>query len=343
MSVKITSIGLDIAKDVFQVHATDRDGNCVLARRLRRAEMMDFFARHKACIVGIEACNTAHHWGRSLASLGHDVRLIHPSYVRPFVKRGKTDALDAQAINEAVLQKNMRFVSVKSVEQQATTMIFRTRQLMIRQRVQTSNALRNHLAELGIVANVGMSSLKRLVALVRGEEGQRLPEAALAALEPIVEQIDNLSNRIDVLNKQITTLAQRDTDMQRLMTIPGIGPITAAAIKTAVQDPHAFRTARHFAAWLGLTPRIHASGEATFLGRITKMGDRKLRSLLVGGATAALRVANEDSALGRWLLRLRRRRPFKVVAVALANKMARIAWALLVKGGIYNPTSLTTN
>lgn len=332
----ITNIGLDIAKDVFHVFATNREGIPVISRKLKRGDVMPFMAKVPPCTIGIEACNTGHHWARALSALGHTVKLIHPHYVKSFVKRGKSDAIDAEAINEAVSRRGMRFVPMKSVDQQATTMIFRARTLLVRQRIQASNALRNHLSELGIIANAGMHNVKILVAIVRDREKHGLPKAALVALDIIVHQIENLAAQIHALDREILRLARADEDMRRLMTIPGVGPVTAAAVRTAVVDPKAFKSAKHFAAWLGLTPKISSSGGTTVLGRISKMGDGTLRSLLVSGATSAIRIAKGDEQTGRWLLRLKERKPFKVVAVALANKMARIIWALLVKGGIYN-------
>lgn len=341
----IASVGLDIAKEVFQVYGAGKIGNEVVNRRFRRAEIASFFEKLPPCIVGIEACNSGHYWARTISAFGHDVRLIHPHYVKQFVKRGKTDAIDAEAINEAALRRGMRFVPVKTAEQQATTMIFRARNLMVRQRIQAANALRSHLAELGIVTRTGLANLKVVSHAVRHDDFGVLPDAAKSSLELIVQQIEQLSEQVRQLDRQILTLANRDSDMQRLMTIPGIGPITAAAIKTSVVDIKDFKSARHFAAWLGLTPKVYSSGGHTVLGRISKMGDRTLRSLLVSGATSALRVAKADERTGQWLLRLRERRPFKVAAVALANKMARVVWALLAKGGTYRtlPLALADN
>jgi transposase len=332
---KTIAVGLDIAKNVFHAFGTNADGEPTVNRSLRRTEVIAFFERLPRALIGMEACGSAHHWARVLVALGHDVRLIHPSYVGPLVKRGKTDAIDAEAIAEAVTRKGMRFVPVKSAAQQATGMLFATRTLIVRQRIQASNALRTHLSELGIVATVGLSNVKGLIEIVRDEHS--LPELAFNALEHLASQIESFGRQISALDKQILALARRDPDMHRLMTIPGVGPVTAAAIRTAVPDISGFRTSRHFAAWLGLTPKVYSSGGSTYLGRISKMGNRALRTLLVGGATSALRVAKDDTVTGRWLLRLRQRRPYKVVAVALANKTARVIWALLTKGGEYSP------
>jgi transposase len=278
----------------------------------------------------MEACGTAHYWAREVAALGHEVRLIPPAYVKPFVKRGKTDAGDAEAIGEAVTRKTMRFVPVKTAGQQAATMVLKTRALLVRQRTQAVNALRAHLAELGIIVAVGMAKVAALGAIVRDETDDRLPPAARFALLAVVDQIDALADQIDRLERSIVTEAKRDEDMRRLTTIPGVGAITAATIKSL-----GFRSGRHFAAWLGLAPRPHSSGGKERSGRISKMGNPELRTLLVIGATSVLRIVRNDARARSWLTALLARRPFKVAAVALANKMARIIWALLNRGGIY--------
>ncbi len=331
----VATIGLDIAKNVFQVYGADADGAPLFNRKLYRADVLNFFARLPRCLVGLEACGTAHYWARCIAKLGHDVRLIHTAYVKPYVKRGKTDAYDAQAIAEAVTRKTMRFVPIKSDDQQAVTMIFRTRSLFVRQRVQATNALRAHLAELGFIANTGLASFKLLAAVVRGADGTGLPKMARDALEDIVQQIELLSERVKKLDQEITARANRDEDMLRLMTIPGIGPQIAAAVKTIAPDLSGFESARHFAAWIGLTPKSHSSGGRKRLGHISKMGNRELRSLLYLAGATVLGTVKDDSAMVRWSKRLRARRPFKVAAVAVANKLARIIWALSIKGGVY--------
>jgi len=271
--------------------------------------------------------------GREIAALGPEVRLIPPSYVKPFVKRGKTDAGDAEAVGEAVT-RTMCFVPVKTARPQAAT-VLKTRALLVRQRTQAVNALRAHLAELGIIAAVGMAKVAALVAIVRDETDARLPPAARFALMAVVDQIDALAGQIDRLERSIVTEAKRDEDMRRLTTIPGVGAITAATIKSFLPDPGGFKSGRHFAAWLGLAPRPHSSGGKERLGRISKMGNPELRTLLVIGATSVLRIARNDARARPWLTALLARRPFKVAAVALANKMARIIWALLNRGGIY--------
>ena len=332
---QVSTIGLDLAKHVFQAHGADAEGLPVFNRKLRRSEVLRFFAKLPPCLVGMEACGGAHYWAREIAALGHEVRLIPPAYVKPFVKRGKTDAADAEAISEAVTRKTMRFVPIKTADQQAAAMVLKTRALLVRQRTQAVNALRAHLAELGIIAAAGLAKVEVLVTIVRDETDARLPSAARFALMTLANQIEGLANEIEQLAHAIIAEAKCDADTRRLMTIPGVGAVTAAAIKAFVPDPGGFKSGRHFAAWLGLTPRSHSSGGKERLGGISKMGNSTLRSLLVLGATAVLRFARNDARARPWLKALLARRPFKVAAVALANKMARVAWALLNKGGIY--------
>ncbi|MBO0718329.1 MAG: IS110 family transposase [Rhizobiales bacterium] len=334
----VSTIGLDLAKHVFQIHGADAEGSPVFNRQLRRSEVLRFFAKLPPCLVGMEACASAHYWARQIGALGHEVRLIPPVYVKPFVKRGKSDAADAEAISEAVIRKTMRFVPVKTAEQQAAAMVLKTRALLVGQRTQTVNALRAHLAELGIISAAGLTNIAALIAIVRDESDARLPTAARFALTALADQIDDLAGQIDKLERAIVTQARADLDMRRLIMIPGVGVITAATIKALVPDPGAFKSARHFSAWLGLTPKPHSSGGKERRGGISKMGDVTLRSLLVVGATSVLRVARKDARARPWLKALLARRPFKVAAVALANKMARIVWALLNKGGNYRPS-----
>jgi transposase len=332
---EITTIGLDLAKNVFQVHGVDATGRVVLRRKLRRAEVLDFFVTLPPATVGMEACGGAHFWARELGRLGHEVRLMPPAYVRPYVKRGKTDAADAEAICEAVTRPNMRFVPAKTEAQQAVAVELKTRELLVRQRTQAVNALRAHLSEYGIIAAQGAAKLADLVAVVRDAEDRRLPHMAREVLLELVGQIESLDGRIERLDRQTIRRVREDETARRLATIPGIGAITAAALQGLVPDVRGFRSARHFAAWLGLTPRPHSSGGKERLGRISKQGNPMLRRLLVLGATARLRHAKRVPEGASWAGRLLARRPFKVVAVALANKMARIAWALLSKGGTY--------
>ncbi|MCB1465817.1 MAG: IS110 family transposase [Rhizobiaceae bacterium] len=332
---KISTIGLDLAKNVFQVHGSTADGSPIFNRKLRRGDVLKFFKKAPPCLVGMEACAGAHYWAREIAKLGHEVRLIPPAYVKPFVKRGKTDAADAEAISEAVTRKTMRFVPVKSTEQQAAAMVLKARNLLVRQRTQTVNAMRAHLAELGIVTGVGIMKIETLINIIRDDEDTRLPEAARFSLTMLANQIDALEKQIDTLEKSVVAEVRCDEDSRRLMTIPGIGPITAATIRALVPDAEGFKSARHFAAWLGLTPKSHSSGGKERLGRISKMGNQEIRTLLVVGATSALRTVRNNPDAWPWQSALLARRSFKVAAIALANKMARIVWALLIKGGEY--------
>lgn len=337
---QITTIGLDLAKQVFQVHGAEADGSPVVSRKLRRGDILSFFKKLSPCLVGMEACGGAYYWAREIAKFGHDVRLVPPSYVKPFVKRGKTDAADAETICEAVIRKTMRFVPVKSADQQAAAMVLKTRELLVRQRTQAINALRAHLSELGIIAGTGPAKIATLIDIVRDGEDARLPPAARFALSELANQIEWTKQRIDKLERAIVIEAKRDEDMRRLVTIPGVGVIIAASIKALVPDPHGFKSGRHFAAWLGLTPRSHSSGGKERLGRISKMGNSTLRSLLIIGATAVLKHVRHRTDAPKWLVAILARRPFKVVATALANKMARIIWALLTKGGTYRKSGL---
>jgi transposase len=341
----VTVIGLDIAKNVFQVHGVDAAGAAVVAKAVRRGQLMSFFSSLPPCLIGIEACSSAHHWARSLVALGHQVKLIPPAYVKPYVRRNKNDAVDAAAICEAVGRPNMRFVPVRSVENQAQLMRHRARELLAGNRTQMLNALRGHLAEIGIVAAQGVQhayGLKRLLADGVDANGEIVvADGVRKALAPLVHQIDAIDAEIAAIDEEIKTQVKADDRARRLMTIPGIGPLTAAAIVATVQDTSAFASGREFAAFLGLTPRQNATGGKERLGRITKMGDRYLRKLLVVGACATLsHRKGHDDALRLWADRLLARKAvkykFKLTAVALANKVARIVFALLTQGGEYN-------
>ena len=333
--VETMTIGLDVAKQIFQVHGVSADGKVTIKRQLRLLELLGFFARLPGCIVGLEACGGSHFWAREIRALGHDVRLIPPAYVKPYVKRGKTDAVDAEAICEAVSRPTMRFVPIKTAECQAALMVLKTRDLLVRQRTQAVNALRGHLAELGIVAAKGLAKVETLIEIVRDEDDRRLPPAARAALTMLVDQVEALTKRVVTLERAIVIEVRRDDTMRRLATIPGIGPITAATIRALVPDPGAFTSGRHFAAWIGLTPRLNSSGGKERIGKISKMGNPTLRSLLVVGATAVLQHTRRGATVSPWLTALLVRRPAKVAAIALANKTARIVWALLTKGGTF--------
>lgn len=331
----IAIVGLDLAKSIFQVHAIDALGGVVVRRALRRANLLDFFRKLPPCLVGMEACATAHFWAREIQACGHDVKIIPPIYVKAYVKRSKTDAADAEAICEAVTRPTMRFVSIKSAEQQAAGMVLKTRELLVRQRTQTANALRAHMAEFGFAVAKGMASLEKLAEAIRDPECRTIPEMARRALLELVEQIDVLSARIDGLDVEVRRGVQADEVARRLMTIPGVGPIISASVRAIVHDAAGFKSGRDFAAWLGLTPRAHSSGGKERLGAISKRGNAQLRTLLIVGATSIIKQGKRGLKLPDWVAGLVSRKPFKVVAVALANKTARIIWALLTKGGAY--------
>jgi transposase len=338
--MQITTIGLDIAKNVFQVHGIDADEKVVVRRQLRRSQVMAFFKALSPCLIGIEACATAHYWARELAKLGHEVRLMPAKDVKAYVKRNKNDAADAEAICEAVRRPTMRFVRVKSAEQQGQLMQHRTRDLLMRQRTQLINALRAHLAELGIVAAQGREGIRELMAIVADGEDQRFPIDAQASLMLLVAQLQALQTVIGLIEKRIMKQHRSNDASRRLETIPGIGILGATAIAATVADPTVFRSGRDFAAWIGLVPRQDSTGGKQKLGPISKQGDQYLRRILVVGAHAVLRRAKENPEKFPWLTQLLARRPFKVVAVALANKMARVAWALLARGGTYRAPAI---
>lgn len=332
-----TTIGLDLAKNVFQVHGVDASGEVVITRQLRRSQVIEFFRRQTPCLVGIEACATAHHWAREIRVLGHQVKLMPASYVKAYVRRQKNDAADAAAICEAVTRPSMRFVPVKSVEQQAALMLHRSRDLLVRQRTQLINALRAHLAEIGLVAATGVDGLKALIDIVRNTDG--LPMAMRAALQVLVDQLSALQTQISRLETDIRTQHRSSDASRRLETIPGIGIIGAAAIAATVTDATAFKSGREFAAWIGLVPRQYSTGGKQKLGGISKQGDRYLRRVLVVGAMAVIRHARAHPKRHPWLMTLLAKMPAKKAAVALANKSARIAWAILAKGGTYRTPS----
>jgi len=337
--MQINIVGLDIAKQVFQVHASDTRGRPVAQVRLRRAQVLDYFRSLPPSLVGMEACATAHHWARELMALGHDVRLMPPGYVKPYVKRNKTDAADAEAIAEAVTRPTMRFVPVKSAESQAMLMLHRTRELLVRQRTMLATALRAHLAEFGIVAPQGIHRVEKLAMHVHDPA---VPLLAREALMLIVNELASIWQRIDALEAKLVALHRTNEVSRRLASIPGVGPITAMAIANTITDASAFRSGREFAAWLGLTPKSHSSGGKERLGRITKRGDRYIRHLLYVGAGNVIRFAKARAATGEaWIRGLQERRPPKVVIIALANKMARIAWALINGGGSFRSPAAT--
>ena len=332
----ISTIGLDLAKSVFQVHGVDASGAVVVRKTLRRSQVLPFFTKLPPCLVGVEACGTSHHWARELIALGHEVRLMPPAYVKPYVKRGKTDANDAEAICEAVTRPTMRFVAVKSPAQQATLALHRTRNLLVKQRTQLVNMIRGLLAEFGIDIPRG---LERAVAMARRlTEGEILdvPDEATTAIALLCEQVLGTHERLRAIDRAMLA-SQRSSDLAtRLATIPGIGPVGASALAASVADPHQFRSGREFAAWLGLTPLQKSSGGKERQGRISKMGDKYLRKLLIVGMTSLVRRAKyKPESVDPYVANLLARKPVRVATVAMANKTARIAWAIMTRGGTY--------
>jgi transposase len=338
--MQITTIGLDIAKNVFQVHGIDAAEKVVVRKQLRRGQVIAFFAALPPCLIGMEACATAHYWARELTKLGHEVRLMPAKDVKAYVKRNKNDAADAEAICEAVRRPTMRFVRAKSAEQQGRLMQHRARDLLLRQRTQTINALRAHLAELGIAAAQGREGLKQLLTIIADEGDERVPIDARASLIVLAAQLQALQTMIGSIEKRLVVQHRANEASKRLESVPGIGLIGASAIAATVTDPEAFRSGRDCAAWIGLVPRQDSTGGKQKLGPISKQGDRYLRRILVVGAHSVLRRAKQSPEKYPWLTQLLARRPFKVVAIALANKMARIAWALLASGGRYRAPRL---
>lgn len=327
-----TIIGLDLAKHIFQAHGVDAAGKAVLRKKLRRSELIAFFAKLPSCVVGMEACGTAHYWGRELTALGHQVKLMPAAYVKPYVKRGKNDEVDAEAICEAVTRPTMRFVPIKSAEQQSILMLHRTRDLFVRQRTMLVNSLRGQLAEFGLIAPKGVWRVPELEALAQDGE---LPEPARACAELILMQIEDLQSKIKAIERTILARHRANELSLRLATIPGVGIITATALVATVANASAFKSGRHFAAWIGLVPRQNGSGGKMALGGISKKGEPYLRRLLVLGATAVVRYVRNKPELAGWVNALLARRPARVVTVAVANKLARIVWAIMQRGGTF--------
>lgn len=330
---EISMIGLDLAKNVFQVHGIDASGKVVMKRQLRRGQVEKFFAGLAPCQVGMEACGSAHHWARLIGSYGHAVRLMPPAYVKPYVKRNKNDSRDAEAICEAMGRPTMRFVAVKSVEQQATLTLHSTRALLVRQRTMAANALRGALTEIGIVAAQGVKGLRELMAQLAAAS-EAIPEIMREALLELAQQWRALDAAVCKLEQRIVRAVKTDAQARRLMAVPSVGPMIASASLAKVPDPKMFASSRDFAAWIGLTGRDHGTGGKHRPGRISKRGDRMLRRLLITGASAYLRHQRAHPT-DPWLRDLLARRPYKVVMVALAAKTARIIWAMLVNGEQY--------
>ena len=338
----ISTIGLDIAKSVFQVHGVDAAGQVVIRRRLRRRHVLAFFRKLPPCLVGIEACASSHHWSRELQALGHTVRLMPPAYVKRYVKRQKNDTTDAEAICEAVARPNMRFVPTKTVEQQSCLMLHRARHLFIRQQTAVINSIRAYLAEFGIVAPVGRRGVEQLLEIA-ADTVDRLPEIARACLVALGVQLRTLKAQILEFDRRIIAWHRSNATSKRLDAIPGVGPALATALVASIADPRAFRSGRDFSAWVGLVPKQNSSGGKDRLGSISKQGDRYLRSLFTAGALAVIRYAKIRGTGHRpWLAGLLARRPTKVAAIALANKLARMAWAMMARNERYKePAALT--
>ena len=332
----ITTIGLDIAKSVFQVHGVDAAGQVIIRRQLKRRYVLAFFQKLPPCLVGIEACASSHHWSRELQTLGHTVRLMPPAYVKPYVKRQKNDANDAEAICEAVTRANMRFVETKTSDQQSGLVLHRTRHLCMRQQTSVINAIRAHLAEFGVVAPVGRKGVEELLNVVTDPNDKRVPEVARVCLVALGTQLRRFKEQVLEFDRMIAAWHRSNEMSTRLDECPGVGPVLATALVATVADPKIFRSGRNFSAWIGLVPKQHSSGGKNRLGSISKQGDRYLRSLFVIGALAVIRYAKIHGTKHRpWLTALLARRPAKVAAIALANKIARMVWAIMAKGVRY--------
>jgi len=328
---KFIRIGVDLGKNYFQAHGLPVEGGAVVNRKIRRSKMHEFFVGIAPCRIGMEACGSAHFWARELVAMGHEVVLMPPSYTKPYVKRGKNDAVDAEAICEAMSRPGMRFVPIKSAEQQGTLMLHKTRELLIKQRTMSVNALRSHLTEFGLVVAKGIGHIDELLALA--ENDTTIPAAARAAVKVLTEVIDGLSQEIDELETKIAEAHAQSETSRLLVGVPGVGKLVASAITAAAPDPTIFKSGRDFAAWLGLTPRQNSSGGKQTLGGITKQGDRHLRKLLVLSATSLLRcVGKRSGALAEWIKALLAKKPARLVTVALANKLARMMWAIMSTG-----------
>jgi transposase len=336
----VSIVGLDLAKRVFQVHCATLDGRVMCRKKLSRGQVRPFFAQLPPCVVAMEACATAHFWAREISALGHEVRLVPPAYVKPFVKRQKNDAADAEAIAEAAIRPTMRFVEPKTPKQQARAMVFRTRDLFVRQRTQSINALRAHLAEHGIVAPQGVWNLPGIQRLI-DEPGHDIEPLVIEMSRLYLAQIEALSAQITSLEAVLKKEAAQSDASSRMMTMPGLGPITAMAIEAFAPALTVFQKSRDFAAWLGLVPRQHSSGGKQVLGRTSKMGQRDIRRLLIMGAMSVIRWASRKGAApGSWLHAMLLRKPRMVVAIALANKMARILWAMEIGKAVYRDPQL---
>ena len=339
---EVITIGIDLAKNVFQIHGVSTEGEPVIRRQLRRSQVLPFFKKQPPCLVGMEACATSHHWAREITKFGHDVRMMPAHYVKAYVKRNKNDAADAEAICEAVTRPSMRFVAIKSKEQQAVLMLHRSQEILVRQRTMLVNAIRAHMAEFGIVVGVGLPQVEALLTVITDPDDECIPPLARSSLQALAVQLQSLQREIVAAVQRIHDWHRANEVSQRLQSIPGIGPITASALAATVTDPSLFKSGRGMAAWIGLVPRENSTGGKTRLGRISKQGDKYLRWLLVAGAMTVIRHAKRRGTDLPWLATMIANKPTKVAAVALANKNARIAWVLLKHGGTYQSPVPTT-
>lgn len=334
--VQAVTVGLDIAKNVFHAYGVDAEGEKTFSRKLRRAKVKAFFAELEPCLIGMEACATSHHWARTFEKMGHKVRLMPPAYVKPYVKTQKNDEADAEAISEAVMRPNMRFADIKTVEQQSVLVLHRTRTLLIKHRTRMANTIRAHLAEFGITESIGRMGLYRLIDMIIAGDNERITEITRRAMLPLVEQYRLLQEQILDLDRQVMAWHRSSEVSRRLATIPGIGPLTASALVASIGEASNFKNGRSLAAFIGLVPKQSSSGGKERLGGISKRGDHYLRWLLVIGGLAVIRYAQRHGTSRPWLVKLLQRRTPKIAAVAMANKMARVAWALMTRGGEYS-------
>jgi transposase len=327
---------MDTSKQVFQLHGVDEAEEPVVRRRLRRGQMISFVSQLQPTVIGIEAGGAAHYWARTFTAMGHEVRIMAPQFVKPYVKRGKNDAADAEALCEAMNRPTMRFVTMKTAEQQAALMLVSTRDRLLRTRTQLTNAIRGYASEFGLIAAVGVRKVTPFVEQVSGDAS--VPELARAMFRELEVELKQINARISKLDAELVARHRQNELSQRLAQVPGIGTIAATMLTLKVPEPSGFKSARHFAAWIGLTPKDHSTGGKTRLGTITKAGDESLRSILVVGATSVIsQIRRGKPRQWPWLTRLIERKPPKLVAIALANKLARIAWKLMTSGQGYHP------